>query len=977
MSKGTFEVEVDRVPKSGMSRVAIIIAVVITAMVVTVITVPLTYFLHPNYGNTAATKSPQTGQCPTEPPTKPPTEPPAKPTTKPTTEPPPTPYGDIEDHMRVSCHPGWEEGTEEICLQRGCIWSMPMVDTAAPKCFFPKNYGGYRMVGKEAETPSGYRITLDRIPSTPTLFGGDITRLILDIEHQTEYRLRFKFYDPAKQRYEVPLNMPQAPETQPFRTLYDVAFTSNPFTLKITRKDSGAVLWDTSLGPFIFSDQFLQITTMLPSTNLYGFGENEHPSFRHDIQWKSWGMFSRDQPPSGEGNLYGVHPFYTSLEEDYKAHGVMLLNSNAMDVAFQPAPALTYHTIGGILDFYMFLGPTPENVVQQYTEAIGRPYMPPYWSLGFQLCRYGYNSLDRVKQVVAGMQKYDIPLDIQYGDIDYMNRQMDFTIGDSYDGLGDFVDELKANGTRYIIILDPAIPANETSGTYAPYDDGVTEDVFIKAANGEILYGKVWPDLPNITVDTSQEWDYQVANYRAHAAFPDFSKPSTEQWWTNQITDFYNRIKFDGIWIDMNEPANFVEGSTEGCEPNEYNRPPFQPRIYGTITDKTICMDAKQHRTSSDTTMHYNMHSLFGWSQSAPTLRANEAATGKRGIVISRSTYPGSGKYIGHWLGDNTSKWPDMHKSIIGMLEFNLFGIPYIGADICGFFQNTTIGMCRRWMQLGAFYPFSRNHNGLNNIPQDPAAFGEQFANDTRDVLLIRYTLLPYLYTLFYEAHTMGSTVVRPLMHEFTSDSATWDIDRQFLWGPALLISPVLDKDMETVDVYIPEGPWYVYKTGHQLLRTQENQHVSMYTPMNEINLHVRGGYILPTQQPAKSTVFSRANPFGLIVALDASQKAKGNLFWDDGETKDTITNGDYFFVDYIAGNGVIQSTITNPNPSLMNTHVLDDIRISGVQDQVTQIMYQNSALDSSKWNFDQFNMILEISNLNHPMNDNIILEMK
>ncbi|XP_022104698.1 maltase-glucoamylase, intestinal-like [Acanthaster planci] len=950
MVKGSMDIDDGYASKSGSGRVGmVVIAVVLTALAVAAVTVPVTYFFHPDY---LKNQSPEPTQAP------------------------PTPTEAVDDYMRVNCHPGWEEGTEAECNRRGCRYSAPVADQGAPKCFFPKNYGGYRMVGKEAETPSGYRITLDRIPSTPTLFDADIGRLILDIEFQTEYRLRFKFYDPANKRFEVPLDMPQASGTKPARMMYHVAFTSDPFTLKITRKDTGTILWDTSLGPLIFSDQFLQITTTLPSSNLYGFGENEHPSFRHNIQWTSWGMFSRDQPPGGDANLYGVHPFYMSLEEDYKAHGVLLLNSNAMDVAFQPTPALTYHTIGGILDFYMFLGPTPENVVQQYTEAIGRPYMPPYWALGFQLCRYGYNSLDRVKEVVAGMRKYDIPLDIQYGDIDYMDRQMDFTIGQNYQGLGDFVDELKANGTHYIIILDPAIAANETAGSYPAYDEGVTGDVYIKGPDGESdLYGKVWPDLPGVVVDPNQDWDYQVKNYRAYAVFPDFRKQSTQDWWTNQILAFYNRVKFDGIWIDMNEPANFVEGSTEGCTDNKYDRPPYRPRIWGNLAEKTVCMNAMQHRTISEKTMHYNMHSLYGWSQSSPSLVANERATGKRGIVISRSTYPGSGKYVGHWLGDNTSKWPDMHKSIIGMLEFNLFGIPYIGADICGFFQDTTESLCRRWSLLGAFYPFARNHNGLNNIPQDPASFGEEFAKDVRDVLLIRYTLLPYLYTLFYEAHTMGSTVVRPLMHEFTSDSVTWDIDRQFLWGPALLISPVLDEGTEFVEVYVPEGPWYVYQTGTQVIRSYEKTTVSMYTPMDEINIHVRGGWILPTQEPANSTVYSRTNPFGLIVALDDSQKATGKLFWDDGETKGTIESGDYFIAKYIAGNRVLQSTITDPNPSLMADLVMDDIKIWGVKSLVSKVLYQNVELNSLRWNFNQANMVLTIENLNHPMTDNIILE--
>jgi len=248
--------------------------------------------------------------------------------------------------------------------------------------------------------------------------------------------------------------MPKATK-KPSNPKYKVEFKNDPFSLKILRKDNGAVLWDSSAGVFIFEDQFMQISTQPPLSFVYGFGEQEHKSFKHNLSaWEVLPIFARDEFPFNGWNSYGPYPYYTCMENEGKAHGVFLMNSNAMDVALQPKPAITYRTIGGILDFYIFLGPSPEDVVAQYTKAIGRTFLPPYWSLGFQLSRWGYNNIETVKSLVENMRRYNLPQDVQFGDIDYMDRQRDFTYdGVNFKGLPEFVHSIKRDGLRYIIIL--------------------------------------------------------------------------------------------------------------------------------------------------------------------------------------------------------------------------------------------------------------------------------------------------------------------------------------------------------------------------------------------------------------------------------------------------------------------------------------------------------------------------------------------
>ncbi|NXT46724.1 MGA protein, partial [Pluvianellus socialis] len=707
---------------------------------------------------------------------------------------------------KYDCHPA-PDASKEKCEQLGCIWAEDTSGSGAPYCFYDASANAYS-VADVKYTASGVTANLSLSAAKVKADGkamSPISSLRLEVKYHSDHMLQFKIYDYANKRYEVPvpLNLPKSPESTTAGRLYDVTVQSKPFGIQVRRRSTGTVIWDSQLPTFTFSDMFIQISTRLASQYLYGFGETEHTMFRRDLNWKTWGMFTRDQPPGYMLNSYGFQPFYMGLEEDGNAHGVLLLNSNAMDVTFQPTPALTYRTTGGILDFYMVLGPTPELVVQEYTALVGRPVMPPYWALGFQLCRYGYENDTEIATLVEDMKAAGIPYDVQYADIDYMERQLDFTLSPRFTGLPALIDKIRSEGMRFILILDPAISGNETD--YPAFTRGLEKDVFIKWPNtNDIIYAKVWPDLPNVVVNDSLDWDTQVKLYRAHVAFPDFFRNSTAEWWTREIAEVYTNphnasrsLKFDGIWIDMNEPSSFVTGAVDGCRNQELNFPPYMPQL-GSRGDglayKTLCMEGQQYLPDGSPVRHYDVHNLYGWSQTKPTLDALRGLTKERGIIVTRSTYPSSGKWSGHWLGDNTAAWNQLDKSIIGMMEFSLFGISYTGADICGFFSDSEYELCARWMELGAFYPYSRNHNGKGAKRQDPVAWNSTFEEISRNVLNIRYSLLPYLYTLMYQANAHGSTVVRPLLHEFVEDKTTWEIYRQFLWGPALLISPVLEK---------------------------------------------------------------------------------------------------------------------------------------------------------------------------------------
>ncbi|XP_054548714.1 maltase-glucoamylase isoform X2 [Talpa occidentalis] len=798
---------------------------------------------------------------------------------------------------RINCIPE-KTPTKDVCEQRGCWWQ-PQSSVNVPSCFYTNNHG-YSMAGDLSNTGAGFTAQLKRL-SSPSPYGNDVINVLLTAEYQTANRFHFKLTDPQKKRYEVPHE-----HVKPFQgnaaasTNYEVQVSNQPFSIKVIRKKLGRVLFDSSIGPLLFSDQYLQLSFRLPSVNVYGLGEHVHQQYRHNMDWKTWPIFTRDTIPTGDGaNLYGAQTFFLCLEDSSGfSFGVFLMNSNAMEVTLQPAPAITYRITGGIFDFYVFLGDTPEQVVQEYLALVGRPVLPSYWSLGFHLSRYDYGSLDNMKRVVARNRGANLPYDVQHADIDYMDKRKDFTYDPvAYKGFPEFAEELHTNKQKLVIIVDPAISTDSSqSSPYGPYDRGSSMKVWVNMSDGVTpLQGEVWP---------------------GKSVFPDYTNPLCTAWWKQEFELFHKEVKFDGIWIDMNEVANFVDGSLTGCSKNSLNNPPFVPRILdGLMYKKTLCMDALQSWGKQ-----YDVHNLYGYSMAIATEEASKTLfPTKRSFLLTRSTFAGSGKFAAHWLGDNTATWDDLRWSIPGILEFNLFGIPMVGADICGFLRDTSEELCRRWMQLGAFYPFSRNHNGQGYKDQDPAYFGDQsvLLSSSRHYLQIRYTLLPYLYTLFYRAHTQGSTVARPLLHEFYEDSNTWGLHEQFLWGPGLLITPVLYEAVENVTAYIPDAIWYEYETGKKL--EERKQQVLMNLPGDKIGLHLRGGYIFPTQQPGITTEDSRRNPLALIIALDDNEEAKGELFWDDGETRDTVAKQTYLLCEFSftikrLDVKILQATYKDPN---------------------------------------------------------------
>ena len=510
-----------------------------------------------------------------------------------------------------------------------------------------------------------------------------------------------------------------------------------------------------------------------------------------------------------------------------------------------------------------------------------------------------------------------------------MRNFLDFTYDHTnYKTLPQLVDDLHQNGQHYVMIIDPGISNQQPNGSYPPYDEGIANEIFIMdPENKKPIEGKVWPGT---------------------TVFPDFFHQFATNYWTDQLKSYHDQIPFDGVWLDMNEPSNFVHGSTSGCPNNTIENPPYVPRIIlNSLSAGTLCASALQYSLfgkdeksldsvtsfekdqmsakDTDHVYHYNYHSLTGLYEMKATSEALVRIRNERPFVISRSTFPSAGRYGGHWSGDISSSWTDLKQSIVSIINFNLFAIPMVGADICGFEGDTTEELCTRWMQLGAFYPFSRNHNALRSKGQAPVEFSETAQKNMRDILEVRYFYLPYLYTLFSSSYIAGSPVARGLFMEFPTDKVALSIDEQFLWGSDLLISPVLEQGATSLRMYFPAGNWFfVYGPFGKKMESKGQWETFGNISLSDFFLHARGGSIHPTQKPYPTTTQTRTSPLILIVAPDANGTALGSLFWDDGNTIGTHENYLYIQVEFYFREGNLFSLV-------LNTHEGTDINLGQV----------------------------------------------
>lgn len=357
-------------------------------------------------------------------------------------------------------------------------------------------------------------------------------------------------------------------------------------------------------------------------------------------------------------------------------------------------------------------------------------------------------------------------------------------------------------------------------------------------------------------------------------------------------------MEFDGFWVDMNEASNFCNGEC-GYSPVITNLPYTPGQI--DLNTKTLDLAA----THYSGLIEYDVHTLYGMHMAINSASYFKDVLNTRPFVISRSSFPSHGRFASKWLGDNFSDFDWMAWSIPGVFNFQMFGIPVIGADICGFNDNTNEELCARWFQLGTLYPFSRQHNSNTAIPQEPWSFGPTLLETSTMSIRLRYSLINYLYYLIFNASLNGGSVFKPAFFEYPHDPNLQDFHSQdnFMLGSALIVHPCLAQGATTVDAYFPVDVWYNFITGQQITLPY-NHTVTLNAPLRGlVPIHIRGGYIVVKADDstvAMTIQELRYSTVSLVIAMDPQGIAIGNMVIDDGLSPNTIESGSYTLMNFI-----------------------------------------------------------------------------
>lgn len=573
--------------------------------------------------------------------------------------------------------------------------------------------------------------------------------------------------------------------------------------------------------------------------HFYGFGE---PPGLLDQLSKVRTNWTTDAIDFGilTNSMYQAIPFFMALRPGV-GYGLFFNTTywSQFDLGAKQPGVWRMETQASELDYYIIYGPEPAEIISTYTQLTGRMPMPPRWSLGYHQCRWSYESQEIVRQLAVEFRQRRIPCDVIHLDIDYMNGYRIFTWSPKrFPNPQALIHDLKQNGFKVVTISEPGVKY-EPEANYHIFDEGLGKDYFIRKANGQLFHGYVWPDK---------------------AIFPDFMRPEVREWWgglQNSLTD----IGVAGIWNDMNEPA--LDDSPFGDDGNKISFP----------------LDAAQG-PSDERTTHAETHNLYGLMMAQAAYQGvKKSRPQERSFFLTRAGYAGIQRWSAVWTGDNQSLWEHLEMSIPMLCNLGLSGVAFVGADIGGFAGNATAELFARWMQLGMLYPFMRGHSALTTAQHEPWIFGDKVEEICRDYIELRYRLLPYIYTLFWQAATTGAPILRPLLYHFPNDPKTYPLGDQVMLGPSLLAAPISRPGVDHRAVYLPEGCWYDWWSGKAF---DGPSHIMAHAPLEQMPLYVRAGSIIPLGPVMQHVDEHPLDPLTLRIWRGTGEFT---LYEDDGHT--------------------------------------------------------------------------------------------
>ena len=602
------------------------------------------------------------------------------------------------------------------------------------------------------------------------------------------------------------------------------------------------------------------------NVDLYGTGEVMGDLIRNGKNVKLWNTDNYSYGKDHGQRLYQSHPWVLGVREDGTSFGVIADNTWKMEISL--GERISFFSEGPAFRVIVIEKESPQEVMKELGNLTGTIDLPPLWSLGFHQCRYSYYPDSRVKSIADTMRIKNIPCDVIWMDIDYMQDFRIFTFDSTnFPDPKETNDYLHKNNFKSVWMIDPGIKAEKG---YFVFDSGDSLDAWVKTKNDTVFVGKVWP---------------------GDCVFPDFTQNKVTKWWGSLYKDFMI-TGVDGVWNDMNEPAVFE-------------------------TSDWTMGDSNRHKGGKDfpNDIHLRYHNVYGMMMvEASRNGIQKVNPKKRPFVLTRSNFLGGHRFAATWTGDNNSSMDHLKQSIPMSLNLSLSGQPFNGPDIGGFAGNSTSELYAHWIAVGAFYPFSRAHATKGSINQEPWSFGKEVEQVSKEALMRRYRLLPYLYTLFWESSNTGMPVMRPLFFHDPKANYLRKEQGNFLIGSDLLVVPKWNKEGS-----IPSGNW------RNISINGENSLNHKYHP----DLKIRPGAIIPICSPIESTSELSLDTLTLLISLDSNSKAKGVLYVDSGEGYE-YQNGEFSLVEFNAEkiNSQINIIISNIDGEPLSENTFLDIQI-------------------------------------------------
>ncbi len=553
-------------------------------------------------------------------------------------------------------------------------------------------------------------------------------------------------------------------------------------------------------------------------------------------------------------------PFHTETKSSlYAAHNFLLVGSGKpfgifidfparirWDIGYTKSDRLEITLDGADFDIYLVYGGSPREIAREFRSIIGKSYIPPFWAFGYQQSRWSYHNAEAVDRVIEGYNSAGIPLDCVYLDIDYMERYKDFTVdSEAFPDFESYVAEKRAQGIHLIPIIDAGIKKEEG---YSVYEEGRDRGYFCKRADGSDFEGGVWPGV---------------------CGFPDFLRPEVRRWFGEKyraLTD----IGIDGFWNDMNEPAIFY--SVEGIENALEKAASLKGENldlggFFSLKDTFTGLSNSQsdyssiyHTVNGEQVNHQRVHNIYGSSMTRAAGEYFAESFGEEKILMfSRASYIGAHRTSGIWFGDNHSWWSHILLNLKMLPGANMCGFLYCGADLGGFNENATRDLVLRFLALGVFTPLMRNHSALGT--RDQECFRFEKPEDFRDIIEVRYRLIPYLYETFRKASEENEMIFRPLSFDYPDDPVARECETQLMLGEECMIAPVYEQNAGGRTVYLPEDMTFVRLSGTR--ETVEKLGKGLHyvsVALSEVPLFIKKGKRIPLCMPAMRTGDLRAD---------------------------------------------------------------------------------------------------------------------